>query len=462
MSKPTPFPDPLPASSHGQSAYPSNPLMAAPQNYAGASNIPMSDGTSFGAMEPDELGVPARYPRGPWGSWLRLTMPRTPANTVMTATMREQLRHAQILAVLLAVTTVALIGLTPTAFIPVFDLGNIIGVALGFVLIIISIILCRTGRVTATSFVYVLGSVLCIVIVQVFPTDGTLGMQDLQAFDLFTIPIVFAGILLPRFASIAIWFGAAIFTTLDLQFQPHKVNLSQYIGTGNILPVAIIPIALSAILAVASWVAAGSVERAIMQADRTADVAQAYAAITEQKRRLEEAVALIQNVHARVANGDMSARAPISGGELVSLAVSLNLMLERLSRSLAAESALGGMEQSVQRLNSAISELAQGRIGRAIPQQGFGQLSPIAYNLELLRSGFVQVARNSQTMVDHIRTTAHEMLTMNHALVDGLAQRATPDEQTYTHDMQARLGQMEHDLTQVIDQLHQFLVRFTG
>lgn len=474
MSNHSPFSEPSPNATRGSGSHTTGTRTSGsrisnfgaegqfPQQYAGPT---LQESPPFGDVEPEGLGIPASYPRGPWGGWLRLTMPRPTVRELQSAAVREQMRRAQILVTLLAATVVVLAALILFIFSPSFNIGTLVGEVLGALIVLFSALMCRMGRVTGASTLYVLGLTIAIALSNMFFPTGKLSLQDVETFYLFAVPTVFAGILLPRRASILIWLGSAIFTVVDLLVQPEGPNLVAYLhdqNYTNIYPVAIQPVLLAAILAVASWVAAGSVDRAIVQADRTAEVAAAYQAIADQKRRLEEAVGLIQSVHARVANGDLSARAPISGGELVSLAMSLNLMLERLSRSMAAETALGGMEQSVQRLNGAVAELAQGRIGRPISQQGFGQLAPIAYNLEQLRSGFVQVARNSNAMVDRISATSHEVLTLNHSLVQALQQSATPDLLAYTRDRQERLGRMERELASVIEQLHLFLVRFTA
>jgi HAMP domain-containing protein len=433
-----------------------------PQSYADAGTPFDGDDKFLPMATPEELGLPVRYPRGPWGWWLRLSLPRPSAADLLNAARREQLRRAQILSTLLAATLIVVLILTPLSFSPSFNAGTLAGVVMGALIVLISMVLCRTGRVTAASTVYVLGITLAIAVGQSIFPDNKIGLQDIEPFDLFVVPIVFAGILLPRVASILIWVFSAIFTVTILSVIPHRANLDQYLNGQGIYAVAVQPILLAAILAVVSWVAAGSVNRAIMQADRTAEVARAYQAMADQKQRLEDAVAIIREVHARVANGDLTARAPIVSGELVSLAVSLNLMLERLARSQAAETALGDLEYSIQRLNEAASDLAQGQIARSLPQHGFGPLAPIAYNLEQVRHGFVQVARNSAAMVDRISTTTHEVLSINRSLIQALLQQANVEEQSYTRGMQERLAALERDLTAVIEQLRVFLARFTA
>ncbi|MBA3823684.1 MAG: methyl-accepting chemotaxis protein [Ktedonobacterales bacterium] len=416
----------------------------------------------FSLDTPEEPGEPFYFPRGPWGLWLRVIMPHIGADALMNSTIRERLRRAQILSTLVFGLFCVSVGLIPLAFLPSFNAGAFGGVVLGFIIVLFTTSLCRANRVTTASTLYVLGIVIAISIGQSLFPDNKIGLQDIEPFDLFVVPIVFAGILLPRVWSIVIWAYGAIFTIVILSIIPHRSNLDQYLAGSGIYAVVVQPILLSALLAVVSWIAAGSVNRAIEQGDRTAEVTRAYQSVTDQKQRLEDAIAIIRDVHARVANGDLTARAPTVKGELLPVAVSLNLMLERLSRSLAAESALGGMEQSVQRLNDVVSQLAQGNIRHPIPQQAFGPLNPVAYNLEQLRNGFVQVTRNSNALVNRIHTMTQEMLQQQHMLDQALVEQIPYEDRAFIQSMQERLSHMEADLTNGIEQLQRFLARFAA
>ena len=78
----------------------------------------------------------------------------------------------------------------------------------------------------------------------------------------------------------------------------------------------------------------------------------------EQNRHLEAGIAIIQQTHARVAAGDYSARAHVEG-ELLPLAVSLNLMLERVESFVHGEHERERMETAV----AGLAELA-GHVGQ--------------------------------------------------------------------------------------------------
>ncbi len=412
---------------------------------------------------PFELDQTPRSRRDPF--WIRMTMPNESVNAFSSASQRERLRRARLLSILVLTFLIVLVALAPRGFFPVFDIGTTSGVAATFLIVLITGILNRFGKITTASVVFVLGITAAIAAAQVFTPDGTIGLQDISAFDLFAVPIIIAGILLPRSFSILLWLGCAIFTVVDLELLPHKQNLDDYIhlsNFSNVYPVAVLPILLSAIVAVISWVAAGSVQNAILEADRSVELERAYQFLADQKHNLEDAVAVLQAVHARVANGDLSVRAPTNGGELMPLAVSLNLMLERLSRSQTAESTLGGLEQSIYRLNQSLVELAQGRLGFTVPVNNMGRLTPIAAGLEQLRSGIAQVTNYSASLANQITNAAGELAQANRAMLQFLQQGITNPEiiAQANREFADRVLSAERDLMQLSDQLRQYLARF--
>jgi hypothetical protein len=82
----------------------------------------------------------------------------------------------------------------------------------------------------------------------------------------------------------------------------------------------------------------------------------------QKKRSLEEGVAIIQQTHARVAAGDYGARAHVEG-ELLPLAVSLNLMLERVDHFLQSANERERMESAAAGLAALAGHVGQGAAG---------------------------------------------------------------------------------------------------
>jgi hypothetical protein len=351
--------------------------------------------------------------------------------------------------------TIVVLALIPKGLFPIIDLGTLGGIAIVLPLNILVGVLNRTGHITAAGTTFVI-TVAVAIAWSLIATPNGLGMQDLPTFDLFVAPVVIAGVLLPRLTSIYIWLGCTIFTILDLLYEVHQPNLGSYIAQVSVYGVAIIPIILSGVLAVVSWLAAGSVQRAIAEADRTVELENANQRITSQKQQLEEAVSVIQGVHARVANGDLSARASIAIGELAPLAVSLNLMLERLARSSAAESQLGGLEQQVQRLTAAAAQMAQGQLGSAVPQQKMGHLSPLAHYLEQVRLGVLGVARTADQRAQEVETKSRSLITTVMRI-----STSTLTREAMLQDILEQVSYSGQELRVEITRLRRYLARFT-
>src|SRR5690348_2657831 len=330
-----------------------------------------SEDPAGNAPVPDLLGQPERQ-SGLWGRWLSLTTPR-PTAALLTAREREYLRRSRLLSTLQLTAVILTALLTPRGFFPVLDPGTLLGVALFAAVVLVSIALNRQGRVAGAAALFTIGLALAIAGSQLATPSGKIDFEDLAGYDLLVIPLIIAGILLASRVTVLLWAASACFIMLDLGLAQHGASLDAYLPSDlpsflRVYPVAVYPVILTAVVAVISWLAARSVARALEEADRTAELQQAYALLAEQKRGLEEAIAAIQQVHARVANGDLSARAPMHANDpLLQLTVSLNLTLDRLARGAMSAVNLEAMDQEVAVLSTYIAELARANLHRPAP-----------------------------------------------------------------------------------------------
>ncbi len=292
-----------------------------------------------GDMSVDLIGNPA-VARGPWGFWLRLVMPPARATGRQDASQRELLRRARLMSIFLLVGFTVTLGLAPEIFLPSFDAAELAVVGTAFVMLVVAALLNRAGYVAGGASLLI-ASVIAAVAANQLTYPGGLPVTGRTAFDLFVIPILLAGVLLPRNAAIVCWAGVSAFIYLDLLLGPKQQDLIAFIAQQGIYTVAATPIVLLGAVAAVAWVAAGSVRQALREADRTRELERAYAYIADQKQQLEVAIAAIQQVHAQAANGDLTVRAPVTTSALAPLAVSLNLMLDRLSQARGMEVAMG-------------------------------------------------------------------------------------------------------------------------
>lgn len=303
----------------------------------------------------------------------------------------------------------------PKGFIPIIDPGALGAVTICALTLAICIPLNHTGHINAACVTFCIGAALAVAWGPPATPNG-IGMEDLPTYDLFALPIVIAGILLPRRWPFFIWAGCALFIILDVTYEPHHPNLAQYINEAGLYATIIIPMILTFVIACVSWLGSGSVERAIIEADRTADLEHAYTLMAEQNARLESTVNIIQGVHARVAAGDLNARAPMGTGELMGLNASLNLMLDRLGRLRAAENTLSAVENGSRVLAQYAWELGAGRFQYTPPQTGIATLDIIGTALDQMRRTVMSEITNLAAALSALARSGETLLSFSRAL----------------------------------------------
>jgi len=91
----------------------------------------------------------------------------------------------------------------------------------------------------------------------------------------------------------------------------------------------------------------------------------------QEKLLMEQGIAALRDVHARVARGDIVARAPTVNGPLLPIAISLNLMLDRISALSQRGARYDQMAQECRVLQEGVDRLGQG-----LPPWGPNQAMP--------------------------------------------------------------------------------------
>jgi hypothetical protein len=164
-----------------------------------------------------------------------------------------------------------------------------------------------------------------------------------------------------------------LFTILSIFLLPHTPILQQYwdgrytVVLGSVYDVIGIAVLLQALAAVGSWLGADSVRRALLDASRADDLAaaneriQVHAAAAERRdTRLRTGIAHLQQVHAAVSRGQWDVRARVAEGDLLPVAMSLNLLLDRLGRLMREQDQRLRLEQGVEALAVALRRVRAG------------------------------------------------------------------------------------------------------
>lgn len=268
---------------------------------------------------------------------------------------QEQLRYSRILSVLQFLIIVA-IGLfapealfTPSLWVPLATVG----------LFTLASLLCnRSRQITASTILYILGVDAAIVVLLTTLPNG-LRNSNLPDFDLFLVATLAGGITLPRrLMPFLVIFHISLIVLL-FTLVPHQQLLTQEIiqyGEGYYGEIND-AIVLQVIGASIAWLNSWSVHRALLRASKAEDLATANQRLNEymqlqiaQKANLEYGIQVLKEAHARFANGDYKARALLQDNELASLALSFNLLAERLNRIASIALEYTRLEQAFQQL----------------------------------------------------------------------------------------------------------------
>lgn len=322
--------------------------------------------------QPPERGGPLR---SLWRGWLWLTGPR-PERFSSGIVGQERLRRSRLISALLLLVAVVMALLTPSAFsVPNLWQPMLIQAVLG----VLAALFNRSGQVTSSGLTI-------IILADISITQNILrqpyGLTNTTLADLYllVIPILIAGMVLPNLFVPITGFIQVLISIAIFRFMPHDTLLTQEIQKvdGNMGYTSILgPILLHICGTGIVWLYAWSVDRAIVRADRAEELAEARARINEQareiaeqKQRLEQDIHAIQEVQARVANGEYSARVSLQGNELLPLGVSFNLLAERLGRVERIEQEYQRLESALQGLLNVCDQLAQGAAPRGMRATG--------------------------------------------------------------------------------------------
>lgn len=336
------------------------------------------------------MGAGTGGPQPPQMPQLPQLPPMTPQQALAISERQRRSRLVRLVSLGLLIGTGLLI---PTALIPTPDVVTLVAVLLAFVGAGAGYLLNRARFTNAAGYAVLGGLMIAIgweIIAQSL-RQGGLDLNDLRVYDLFVLPIVLSTVLVTRRGPVILAAISIVYTIISLLLLHRSPTLQQYwdgtypYALGSSYDVVIVPVVLQALAATAAWLGADSVRRALLQAYRVNELAVAKAQIEEQQRRLQRGIAHIQQVHAAVAHGQWDARAQVEVAELIPVAVSLNLLLDRISR-------LTRDQEQRQRVDRAAHELAQAlrrlRAGEPYTPPGFTgtPLDEVLMELDVLRN----------------------------------------------------------------------------
>jgi hypothetical protein len=214
----------------------------------------------------------------------------------------------------------------------------------GLIVLTVATALNRFGMVNAAGLL-ILATFTAYPTVDIATTPGGLSLLTLPLFGLLVLPVLCAVSFLPEwwaFISAAI---NILFTVYILAIYPNQINslVTAEFATflSSSLAGLITPIILSQIIvAVVAYLWVHSTVRALKRADRAEEIAKLEHDLAlqaenaaQQKQQLESSIQKIVDTHTRVANGEFSARVPLTEDNVLwQISGALNNLLSRMQR----------------------------------------------------------------------------------------------------------------------------------
>jgi len=238
-------------------------------------------------------------------------------------------------------------ALIPAAVYPGFDVAGVFATVSAGLLALTALLLNHRGAVKVAAHVLVLGTYIPMVfyIFAVGYLEGGLDPSELRMFDLFTVPIIIVAHVGMRNDVFKLAAMTSLATIVALVVLPRMSPLEQYyLGTypyarGSVYDVFAIPVGLQWCVAIIGWVASRTVSLALKNIVRADELTQSAAqtqlrsdTLEYHQNRLRDGMQRVQSVYAAFTRGQANARVQAPDKDLLPLALSFNLLLDRLTR----------------------------------------------------------------------------------------------------------------------------------
>jgi hypothetical protein len=330
----------------------------------------------------------------------------------------QERQRARLLVILLLAQAASLLLILPGSLFGHFSLSGVLVVLGGLAFFGVVWLLHWLSKTDEACYLLVLGGGGIVVLDLLFSAAHLLSLETLHIALLFLLVILSSGILFSPETALILALIFALFTTLVLLVFPTSVQLLPlFDGQARYLTIIYLVIAQLGVGLVA-WFFGRQMQESIHLITYVAGLEMTNKRLhkrlrqtAEKKRNLEGGLAIIQQTHARVAAGDYSARAHVEG-DLLPLAVSLNLMLERVESFVHSEHERERMETAV----AGLAEMA-GKVG----QESMGQLPvPTGTALDGLSIAIKQMQTNVNQRLARVQQAVTALITTVNRCQDGL------------------------------------------
>ncbi len=334
---------------------------------------------NYGAGRPQGAGTVSRPARSQAAAGAQLPRATTPGAIPTTPwevlREHEDQRRRRLVRILTIGLMIPVILLIPSSLFPKFILGSLVALSIVLTGTVAAYALNRLNLISAAGYTLIAGLAAALawqVVSKVLFQHGVDAL-DLRYYDLMVLPVMLSAVLVGRRGPFIVAACVSAFTIVSLFVLPHTPTLDQYwkdaypYSLGSVYDVVALAVLFQWLAGVIAWLGADSIRRALGVAARVDEVAAANAQIVAQareieaqKQRLQEGMAQIQQVHAAIARGHWDARVRVEQGELLPMAMSLNLLLDRLTRLTREQSQRAQIEAAAHELAAAMRQMRSG------------------------------------------------------------------------------------------------------
>jgi hypothetical protein len=217
-------------------------------------------------------------------------------------------------------------------------------------------------RSTTAAYLLVIGGSLAVGLQALLPALAGNATQAAQAALLFSSIILEAGLLFWPEVTLIVATATTAFTAfailLALALQPNLDRHQAYL-------LMVYTVGVQALASLISWLVAQFIWDSALEAQRAEDLQFAHvrleareAQMDERKQAFEESVRAVQSTITRVLGGEYNARVEVADGDLIPMADSLNLLLERVATAMQAEQMRARLEAAALPMIDSVARMA--------------------------------------------------------------------------------------------------------
>jgi hypothetical protein len=298
--------------------------------------------------------------QGILGWWYKLTAPHI-TSARPTLAERELLRHGRLAATLIfAILVLGIINIPVAALNP--NPSELYGDVAGIIGCVAALALNRRGYVAAASIL--LAALLELGFAGIIlAAPGGLTVPDLLLMPLLALTELIVVSLLAPWTVFLVALINSVFVLVIILEWPTDATIHMLLNQPGAASLIISPpITLYLIVALVTFLWVRGATSALVARDRAEEFAALEHEVAEQRRDLEVGMRQIHDTLVRVANGDYTARAPLSQDNVLwQLSASLNTMIARQQKVSDAQYQLQRASSEVTRLVEAVRQARAGR-----------------------------------------------------------------------------------------------------